>query len=253
MSLLQNDVLMWLLLPLSGNVNHELSFWAAWHGRVMVLCWGVLLPLGVLIARFFKVIPLQKWPERLDSKVWWKVHLHGQSAALVLALVGVALIWSTASGTTQLARLHGYMGWAVMALGVIQAVAGFARGSKGGPLEPIIRGDHYDMTRRRNTFERLHKSLGYAALLLAVVTVFMGLLVADAPRWMLLAIGMWWLGLAVVFAGLQIQGRCMDTYQAIWGPDAAHPGNRIAPIGWGVRRYTAASFAKQFKKTKETR
>ena len=247
-----NDCLTWLLLPLSGNANHELSFWASWHGRIMVLCWGVLLPLGVLAARFFKVMPSQNWPAALDNKAWWKAHLHGQSAAIALATVGVALIWNTAGGATPLARWHGYMGWAVMALGVLQAVAGFARGSKGGPLEPVIRGDHYDITKRRNTFEKTHKSLGYAALLLALSTVFMGLVVADAPRWMLLAISLWWLILMAAFVTLQKQGRCLDTYQAIWGPDAVHPGNRIAPIGWGIRRYTAASFAKQFKRTKET-
>ena len=247
-----NDWLVWLLLPLSGNSVHELSFWASMHGRIMVLCWGVLLPLGVLAARFFKVLPLQNWPVVLDNKTWWRAHLHGQAAAIALAGIGVALIWNTAGGATSLARWHGYMGWAVTALGIVQAAAGFARGSKGGPLEPVIRGDHYDMTKRRNTFERTHKSLGYAALLLALSTVFMGLVVADAPRWMLLAISLWWLALVAGFIWLQRQGRCMDTYQAIWGPDAVHPGNRIMPIGWGIRRYTTASFAKQFRKTKET-
>ncbi len=252
MNLLQSDWLAWLLLPLSGNSVHELSFWVSWHGRIMVLCWGVLLPLGVLAARFFKVMPSQNWPTALDNKTWWKAHLHGQSAAILLACVGVALIWNSASGATSLARWHGYMGWAVMTLGVLQAAAGFARGSKGGPLEPVIRGDHYDMTKRRNIFEHAHKSLGYAALLLALSTVFMGLVVADAPRWMLLAISLWYSALIAGFIWLQKRGRCIDTYQAIWGSDAAHPGNCIAPIGWGIRRYTAASFAKQFRKTKET-
>ena len=137
-------------------------------------------------------------------------------------------------------------------LGVAQAAAGFLRGSKGGPGEPTVRGDHYDMTPHRNAFEKTHKSLGYAALLLAIGSVLMGLVVADAPRWMLLAIGLWWLVLIVAFVALQSQGRCIDTYQAIWGPDAVHPGNRTRPNGWGIRRYSAASFAKQFKSTKET-
>ncbi len=218
----------------------------------MVLCWGVLLPLGVLAARFFKVKPSQNWPEVLDNKTWWKLHLHGQALAIALTLAGVALIWNTAVGATPLARWHGYLGWAVTVLGITQATAGFARGSKGGPNEAAMRGDHYDMTPRRNAFEKTHKPLGYAALLLALGTVFMGLVVADAPRWMLLAISLWWLVLVTGFVWLQKQGRCMDTYQAIWGPDPMHPGNRIAPIGWGIKRYTSKSFTKQFRKTKET-
>ena len=256
--MIQNDWLTllswftWWTLPISGSAHHELSFWVSWHGRIMVLCWGVMLPLGVLAARFFKVTPSQNWPGQLDSQAWWKAHLHGQSVSVVLACVGVALIWNSAGGATPLARWHGYLGWVITLLGVLQAAAGFARGSKGGPMEPTIRGDHYDMTQRRHIFEKTHKSLGYAALLLALVTVLMGLVVADAPRWMVLAISLWWLGLAVLFVLLQKQGRCIDTYQAIWGPDASHPGNRTTPLGWGVKRYTAASFAKKFRKTKET-
>jgi hypothetical protein len=63
---------------------------------------------------------------------------------------------------------------------------------------------------------------------------------------------MWWLVLIAGFVWLQRQGRCIDTYQAIWGPDTAHPGNRIKPIGWGIKRYTVSSFAERFGKKKET-
>ena len=64
----------------------------------------------------------------------------------------------------------------------------------------------------------------------------MGLLIVDAPRWMALILGVWWLILMAAFTRLQAAGRCIDTYQAIWGPDPAHPGNHLRPIGWGVRR-----------------
>jgi hypothetical protein len=42
--------------------------------------------------------------------------------------------------------------------------------------------------------------------------------------------------LVAAFAVLQIRGRAVDTYQAIWGPDLDLPGNRMKPIGFGVRR-----------------
>ena len=35
---------------------------------------------------------------------------------------------------------------------------------------------------------------------------------------------------------LQRRGRAIDTYQAIWGPGAEHPGNQRKPIGWGIRQ-----------------
>lgn len=230
------EATVWLLQPLSGSSTHDISPWMSWHGRLMVLSWGLLLPLGVLVARFFKVMPGQDWPRMLDNKLWWKVHLHGQSWALALALVGMGLVWGQAAGANALARCHGLLGWTVMGLGALQALVGFARGSKGGPTDVALRGDHYDMTALRKGFERIHKALGYLALLLACTALGLGLVVADAPRWMVLGLGLWWLALAATFGWLQAWKRCIDTYQAIWGPDPRHPGNQMKPIGWGIHR-----------------
>lgn len=83
---------------------------------------------------------------------------------------------------------------------------------------------------------------GLAFHLVSAITIVLGLTVADAPRWMVLMLVTWWMGLAVAFVRWQRQGRCIDTYQAIWGPDPLHPGNDRAPIGWGVSRYTAATW-----------
>lgn len=253
MSLTPGEWLTWWQLPLSGNTTHELPSGIFWHGRVMVLCWSVALPLGVIAARFYKVTPAQDWPNTLDNKRWWRMHLHGQSAAFVLSMIGIALVWSYSGRTDPLAQWHRIAGWLVTGLGALQGLSGLLRGSKGGPSESNLRGDHYDMTKRRNVFEWTHKSLGYVALVMGQATVCLGLLTADAPRWMLLAISAWWLLWASVFTGLQLRGRCMDTYQAIWGPGAHHPGNKAPANGWGVKRYTAAGFAREFQKTKEKR
>jgi L-asparagine transporter-like permease len=92
------------------------------------------------------------------------------------------------------------------------------------------------MTRKRRVFEHIHKFVGWAALLASIATIVLGLFMTDAPRWMLAVMIVWWVGLALAFVRLQRQGRCVDTYQAIWGPDLKHPGNKIKPVGWGIRR-----------------
>jgi hypothetical protein len=227
----------WLMTPLSGSAQHQPPDWMVWHARLMVLAWGVLLPLGALAARFFKVLPGQDWPRVLDHKGWWHTHRGAQWLGLALMVVGLWLAWGRGSGGAGLlAWLHGSLGLAVCALGLLQALGGLMRGSKGGPTAPRMRGDHYDMTPWRRGFERLHKVLGWLAVAAAVAVLALGLVVADAPRWMALALGAWWLALTVLFVRWQRAGRCIDTYQAIWGPDPAHPGNRLRPIGWGVRR-----------------
>ena len=226
----------WLLRPLSGASYHSIAPWAVWHARCMVAAWALLLPLGVMAARFYKVTPRQPWPQALDNKAWWHAHRGLQWAGIALMSLGAALAWQQGAGATLLARLHGWAGWALVAAGWLQIASGFARGSKGGPGEQTPRGDHYHMTPRRLAFERFHKALGWAALLAAVALITLGLGLVDAPRWMALLLGGWWLVLAAAFTQLQRRGRCIDTYQAIWGPGLHHPGNRIAPIGWGVRR-----------------
>jgi hypothetical protein len=41
----------WLLAPVDPLRAHDVGLAVAWHGRLMVAAWGVLLPLGVATAR----------------------------------------------------------------------------------------------------------------------------------------------------------------------------------------------------------
>jgi sulfite exporter TauE/SafE len=226
----------WLATPLSGSSSHYIAPWAMWHARCMVLAWGVMLPLGALVARYFKVLPTQDWPRELDHKAWWNTHRVLQWAGVGVMTVGVALAWGQAAGASTAARVHAWAGWALVVLGWLQVAAGLVRGSKGGPTDVQMHGDHYDMTARRLVFERWHKGLGWLAIVAAVAVIMLGLMLVDAPRWMPLSLVLWWCGLGVAAALWQRQGRCIDTYQAIWGPDPRHPGNHLRPVGWGVRR-----------------
>jgi hypothetical protein len=226
----------WLLTPLSGSTLHHVDAAVAWHARLMALAWGLLMPLGAMAARYFKIAPGQDWPRELDNRLWWHAHRTLQYGGMALAALGVALPVCLRSPGASTAGWHGWLGWLLLALGAIQIVGGVWRGSKGGPTAASMRGDHYDMTPRRRWFERLHKSIGWLALLLAVVVIGLGLRAADAPRWMPALLGLWWSLLGIYAWRLQRAGRCIDTYQAIWGPDPRHPGNRRAPIGLGVQR-----------------
>ena len=229
----------WLLLPVDTARAHAVAPHVAWHARFMVLAWAVLFPLGILAARFFKITPRQRWPELIDNRMWWYAHLGLQYAAGATVIAALWLIW-TPIGSRSFGATHALVGWATVASCCVQFLGGWLRGSKGGPTEPrpdgSWSGDHYDMSPRRRLFEHVHKTLGYVAVLFSIGAVLTGLWHANAPRWMALAICAWWLALLAAFIGLQRRGYAIDTYQAIWGPDPRHPGNRLPPIGWGVRR-----------------
>ena len=230
------DPVRWWLDPLSGASNHHLDAWIMWHARAMVAAWAVLLPLGVVAARYFKVTPQQAWPRDVDNRAWWHAHRLLQYGGIALMAVGMALAWNRGVQPSAAAQWHAYLGWSVVALGILQIVSAWARGSKGGPSDAHMRGDHYDMTPHRLWFEGVHKAGGWLALLIAVVTVCLGLVAADAPRWMALVLAVWWVALGFAAVRLERAGRCIDTYQAIWGPDMNHPGNQRPINGWRMRR-----------------
>jgi hypothetical protein len=138
-----------------------------------------------------------------------------------------------------------------MAMLLALLINGWQRGTTGGPGKPApgtlgplhgVAGDHYDMTGRRRWFERTHKLLGYLVLAVFFAALLSGLWRASAPRWMLLLLAAWWVTLLLLALRWERQGRCIDGYQATWGPSMAHPGNRIPELGWGSRRYSEEEF-----------
>ncbi len=229
----------WLLSPIDAERVHDIGVTLSWHARLMVLSWGVMTPVAILVARFYKITPAQDWPRELDNRFWWLVHFWGQVASFSMACVALILILISAQNMGEAMR-HQFLGYTVMGLGGIQLLSGFLRGSKGGPTarqtEGGLRGDHFDMTPRRLAFEFIHKLCGYTALGLIVATIFSGLWAANAPNWMWIVIAAWWSVLIAFAVYLQRQGRAYDTYQAIWGADPELPGNQIPKQGRGVTR-----------------
>jgi hypothetical protein len=203
------------------------------HAILMMAAWLVVLPAGALVARFCKVTRTQPWPQALDSPLWWWLHRVLQYAGVACALLGFAVAYR-ATGVLPLDLAHVQIGLVVIVLAVLQIVSTWFRGTKGGPTgegadlrDPATwRGDHYDMTGRRRLFEGWHKVCGWWAIVLAPVTVLLGLALLGWPAllcWLAAVL----LALEVALATLLARGsRGIGTYQALWGPDARHPGNR---------------------------
>ena len=264
----------WLMSPISGSSHHFVMTGTAFHGRLMVLAWGILVPAGIVLSRFFKVTPGQDWPRVLNNPFWFNSHRAFEYGAGALMLAGVALVLLDNEGKAPWRSFHAAAGWCIVLLGWGQLLGSHLRGRMGGPSDPATRmplrnwqwrdvramgepcepfpagavfperwkGDHFSMLRRRVVFEYVHKLLGYALLFFSMATLVSGLLAADALNWMWLTLCAWWICCALVFAYLQREGHSIDCYQAIWGVDGNLPGNRKKiVIGWGVRRYTLES------------
>lgn len=239
----------WLMSHPAGNLQGP-TFAIAWHGRLMVLSWLVAMPAAVLVARYLKVTPKQDWPQQLGNSFWFIWHRRLSQLTALIALLALALVLMD-QGLAPLVAGHVWLGWLTLVLLGVQIVTAVFRGTHGGPIEPFTGrkkpveewpGDHYSMTTRRIIFEWIHKFTGYALIISSVLAIFTGLEHAGAPRWMFLGGGLlvlMWTGIAL---RLQSAGRCLDTYQAIWGLDPSLPGNRRRrAIGLGIRRYDSSA------------
>lgn len=234
------------LLTIDGTPHATPDPQSAWHGRLMVIAWSVFAPVGVLIARFYKVTPKQKYPQRLDNQFWWITHQLLQYSCLLLTFAAMVVVMNRAHTVTDTVvttstvfglsakEPHSLAGWTLLVLCALQVCGAWLRGSKGGPVDPnewpdcpVTPGDHYNRTQRRVVFEILHVYVGYFCLGLALITTVLGLLVSGAPRWMWLILFLWWTIYMSRYIQLHRRGAHIRTYQAIWGPSPNHPGNQV--------------------------
>ncbi len=229
-----NYVIGWLSDPLAGAVRRQEPLLFTLHGWINLFAVGFALPVGAIIARYFKVTRRQDWPRQVDSKFWWRGHL-------LLSYLGVALMIAAQvpianfshfldlRGFSQLKLTHlahFASGWLFLLMGIFIVFTGWLRGSKGGPTDKQLRGDHYDLTERRLLFEAIHKKVGYALLTLSCFVAITGLFAAAMPRWSLGLLIIWWSFLLLLSFRYELGGKQIPTYQATWGLKLEHPGNR---------------------------
>jgi hypothetical protein len=139
------------------------------HGIFMILGWGLLLPSGILIAKFGK--------HRLDA--WWfKIHITLQPFGLLLSVIGwiIALVnFTTLDGGPGISFTHAVTGTITMSLSLLQAVNGIFR-----PHHEPKEGE--EKTTRRKIWEFVHRSLGWVTLILSMISIAIGTTLVPAKR-----------------------------------------------------------------------
>ncbi|GJM92313.1 hypothetical protein PR202_ga08775 [Eleusine coracana subsp. coracana] len=126
-----------------------------WHGAMAGLGWGVLMPLGIALARYFK---------RHDP-FWFYAHVSVQGVGFVLGAAGVAAGFKLHDDDVPGADTHQALGVAVLVFGCLQVLAFLARPGKASKV--------------RRYWNWYHHYVGRAAVACAVVNVFIGLSIAH--------------------------------------------------------------------------
>ncbi|CAL0302811.1 unnamed protein product [Lupinus luteus] len=124
------------------------------HGILNAVSWGVLFPLGVIIARYMRTFPSA-------DPAWFYLHVGCQLSAYAIGVAGWATglkLGSNSVGITY--SLHRNIGIALFALATLQIFALFLRPKK----------DH----KYRYFWNIYHHSIGYTIIILGLINIFKG-------------------------------------------------------------------------------
>ncbi|PKI74014.1 hypothetical protein CRG98_005631 [Punica granatum] len=124
------------------------------HGVLNVVSWGILMPIGVIIARYLRVF-------KSADPTWFYLHVTCQSSAYIIGVAGWATglkLGSESKGITY--SVHRTIGIILFCLATLQVFALLLRPKK----------EH----KYRNYWNVYHHAVGYAVIILAVVNIFKG-------------------------------------------------------------------------------
>ncbi|KAG6394104.1 hypothetical protein SASPL_144683 [Salvia splendens] len=120
------------------------------HGAVNIMGWGVLLPIGAIIARYFKE----------SSNNWYNLHIMSQSSGFILGTLGWG-IGITIKNEHHHMSSHGVLGTLIFALATLQP------------------DEEHDSRRYWIIY---HNVLGYALIVLIIVNIFQGIGNQKTPK-----------------------------------------------------------------------
>ncbi|KAJ8761056.1 hypothetical protein K2173_025763 [Erythroxylum novogranatense] len=125
------------------------------HGILNAVSWGIMMPLGALIARYLKVF-------KSANPAWFYLHVSCQSTAYIVGVAGWATgikLGSESAGVVYSA--HRTIGIILFALGTLQVFALLLRPKP----------DH----KYRFYWNFYHHSVGYAVIILSIINVLKGI------------------------------------------------------------------------------
>lgn len=146
-----------LLMRGSAEAEEDLRPVLAVHGFMMFLAWGILLPGGILAARYLKHV-------KDDS--WFRIHVYLQYSGLAIIFLGFLFAVAELRGLT-LHSLHVKFGMLGILLAVAQPVNAYLR-----PKRPVV-GE--EPSRKRLIWEYTHVITGRCALVVGIAALITGM------------------------------------------------------------------------------
>ncbi|GAB2284957.1 hypothetical protein Dimus_019412 [Dionaea muscipula] len=130
------------------------------HGIMMFLAWGILLPGGVLAARFLK---------HLKGDGWYRIHVYLQYSGLSIVLLGFLFAVAELRGL-YVSSLHVKFGLTAIVLACAQPVNAYFR-----PKRPTTNGELEVAPPSRVVWEYSHAIAGRGAILVGMMALITGI------------------------------------------------------------------------------
>ncbi|KAI4364787.1 hypothetical protein MLD38_020835 [Melastoma candidum] len=146
-----------LLMRGSAEAEQDLRPVLAVHGFMMFLAWGILLPGGILAARYLK---------HVKGDGWYKIHVYLQYSGL--SIIFLALLFAVAElRGFHTASLHVKFGMTAIVFAFVQPLNAYFR------PKPSAAGE--ELSSARLTWEYFHVIVGRCGIIIGVVALFTGL------------------------------------------------------------------------------
>ncbi|XP_050369026.1 cytochrome b561 and DOMON domain-containing protein At5g35735-like [Argentina anserina] len=144
------------------SVGHRRHHLRTVHGILNIVGWGILLPFGVIMARYFRKFPF-------PITRWFCCHVSCQIIGYVLGTAGWATgIWLGQASKEYHFHTHNILAMNIFAFTTLQMIA--------LRLRPLPTDDY------RKYWDMYHHFLGYALLALIIVNIFHGIAILKPNR-----------------------------------------------------------------------
>ncbi|XP_016480725.1 cytochrome b561 and DOMON domain-containing protein At5g47530 [Nicotiana tabacum] len=157
------------------------------HGLLNAVSWGIMMPIGILFARYLKVF---------SDPAWFYLHSIWQITAYVIGVAGWATGLQLGSESPGIKfTVHRTIGIVLFSLATLQASAMLLRPKR----------DH----KHRIYWNIYHRSVGYSIVVLGIFNIFKGLNILNPEnKWRIAYIGTL-IGLGIIAAFLEVITWCV--------------------------------------------
>ncbi|XP_027335955.1 cytochrome b561 and DOMON domain-containing protein At3g61750-like [Abrus precatorius] len=184
----------------SGPVSHELIQIRKNHGIVGIIGWGLILPVGAIVARYFK----HKDP------LWFYLHAAIQFVGFTFGICTVLLGLQLYSKMHAHIPAHRGIGIFVMALSILQISAFFLRPNKDSKMRKI--------------WNWYHSWFGRLALLFAAINIVLGMQAAGAGS-------DWKIGYGFLVGTVVVTAIVLEVLAYLKRSESLPPNFQVDPVG----------------------